>query len=144
MNLEDQEGIKKISKYDLEKNFVLDEGELLLKVSRAQVEKVGFMCGLNKTGTIPSSWLSWKRDGDIFTIKEEFRKGWRILRLRAGMSTAWVRILHPFGFILEINGTAFSEVIDRVTIINGEIQERCKFSGAIKNSKLIIENKAPK
>ena len=54
------------------------------------------------------------------------------------MSTAWLQIKHPLGFILEINGKAFSKICSTISMNNGIITTPCRFIPALKNATLEI------
>lgn len=60
--------------------------------------------------------------------------------LRTGMSTAWLQIKHPLGFILEINGKAFSKICSTISMNNGIITTQCRFSPELKNATLEVQN----
>ena len=121
-------------------NIILMENQYLLKVDG----QMGFMVKLNKDGSIPKAFKDWGRYGSanlseqVYLIDEEFRSGWTFKDLRTGMSTAWLQIKHPLGFILEINGKAFSKICSTISMNNGIITTPCRFIPALKNATLEI------
>ena len=121
-------------------SIVLGENEYLLKVDG----QMGFMVKLNKDGSIPKAFKDWCRYGSanlseqVYLIDEEFRSGWTFKDLRTGMSTAWLQIKHPLGFILEINGKAFSKICSTISMDNGIITTPCRFIPALKNATLEV------
>ena len=118
------------------------ENQYLLKVDG----QMGFMVKLNKDGTIPKAFKDWGRYGSVnlaeqvYLIDEEFRSGWTFKELRTGMSTAWLQIKHPLGFILEINGKAFSKICSTISMYNGIITTPCRFIPALKNATLEVQS----
>ena len=138
MNYKD---LKTVNIEDIENgNTSLIENQYLLKVDG----QVGFMVKHNKDGTVPKSFKDWGRYGSVnlseqvYLINEEFRTGWIFKDLRTGMSTAWLQIKHPLGFILEINGKAFSKICSTISMNNGIITTPCRFTPALKNATLEI------
>lgn len=124
----------------------LAEDEYLLKIrkdGRRSDDHVGFMTKLNKTGKIPVAFDSWNsgKYGDserlpIYVVKETFKKGWKLLSWRFGMSQNWAVMLHPDNYTVEIYLNQFLEIIESNTVINGEIQGKFKWE----NNELIKEN----
>ena len=140
MNYKD---LKTVNIEDIENgNTSLIENQYLLKVDG----QVGFMVKLNKDGTVPKSFKDWCRYGSVnlseqvYLINEEFRTGWIFKDLRTGMSTAWLQIKHPLGFILEINGKAFSKICSTISMNNGIITTPCRFIPALKNATLEVQS----
>ena len=140
MNYKD---LKTVNIEDIENgNTSLIENQYLLKVDG----QVGFMVKLNKDGTVPKSFKDWGRYGSVnlseqvYLINEEFRTGWIFKDLRTGMSTAWLQIKHPLGFILEINGKAFSKICSTISMYNGIITTPCRFIPALKNATLEVQS----
>ena len=140
MNYKD---LKTVNIEDIENgNTSLIENQYLLKVDG----QVGFMVKLNKDGTVPKSFKDWGRYGSVnlseqvYLINEEFRTGWIFKDLRTGMSTAWLQIKHPLGFILEINGKAFSKICSTISMNNGIITTPCRFIPALKNATLEVQS----
>lgn len=102
------------------------------------------MVRLNKDGSVPVAFKDWASYGSfnrakaVYLIDEEFRSGWSFKDLRTGMSTAWLQIKHPLGFILEINGKAFSKICSSISMDNGIITTPCRFIPASKNATLEV------
>ena len=135
--------LKTVNIEDIENgNIILMENQYLLKVD----SQMGFMVKLNKDGTIPKAFKDWGRYGStdlckmVYLITEEFRSGWTFKELRTGMSTAWLQIKHPLGFILEINDKAFSKIWSTISMNNGIITTPCRFSPELKNATLEVQN----
>lgn len=143
--------IRVIEIKDENEKITLEENEHLLKIRdnsyNGEEINLGFMCKTTKDKKIPKGFLSWygdnldKKDkkslGTIFVITEEYRTGWEMLWIREGMSTAWVKCKHPFGFMIEINSDAFSEIISKIEINRGKISTPIYFDGNTKNSRLL-------
>lgn len=135
--------LKTVNIEDIENgNIILMENQYLLKVDC----QIGFMVKLNKDGSIPKAFKDWGRYGsvnraeEVYLITEEFRSGCAFKDLRTGMSTAWLQIKHPLGFILEINGKAFSKICSNISMDNGIITTHCRFIPALKNATLEVQN----
>ena len=86
--------------------YKLKEDEMLLKVRK---DNFGFLTGLNKDGSVPKAFESWKNgwyhnatEIETQIIKEYPREGWEIIDWRGGTSQTWVIVKHPVGFFLEI------------------------------------------
>lgn len=133
--------LKTVNIEDIENGtIVLQKDQYLLKVDG----EMGFMVKLNKDGSVPKAFKDWGRYGSVnlseqvYVINEEFRSGWTFKDLRTGMSTAWVQIKHPLGFILEINGKAFSKICSAISMDNGVITTPCRFIPALNNATLEI------
>lgn len=124
------------------KTIILGRDQYLLKVNG----KFGFMVHLNKDGSVPKSFKDWGKYGatdlckDVYLIDEGFRTGWQFTGLREGMSTAWIKIRHPLGFILEINGKAFEKICSSISMDNGDITTPCRFLPSLKNAQLEVLN----
>lgn len=135
--------VREIQISDLEGVKKLGENEFLLKVDNG----VGFMTKLNKNGSIPSSFESWRsgywnrnnRPLQLYIIEEKYRRDWKFVGLRHGQSTAWVVLEHPYGFRVEINATAFGEIASKITMVNGRMVTPCYFDAKLKNAKLLVE-----
>lgn len=119
----------------------LEENEYLLKINGT----TGFMTPLTKEGKLPKAFLDYgainletDRSANIFIIKEEFRTNWEILRIREGMSTAWVRLKHPYGFSVEINDEVFNSIILKLDISKGVISTPLFFEASTKKNNLIV------
>lgn len=138
MNYKD---LRNVNIEDIENGIVvLGLNEYLLKVDG----QIGFMVKLNKDGTVPKTFKDWGRYGSVnlseqvYLIDEEFRTGWTFKDLRTGMSTAWLQIKHPLGFILEINGKAFKQICSAISMDNGIITTPCRFLPSLKNATLEV------
>lgn len=135
--------VREIQKEDLDGVKKLDKNEYLLKVCNG----VGFMVKLNKDGSIPKSFDTWElynyrlknKKNKLYIIEEKFRRDWKFKGLRHGQSTAWVILQHPYGFTVEINATAFEEIANKITMVNGRMVTPCYFESKIKNAKLLVE-----
>lgn len=133
--------LKTVNIEDIETGItILMENQYLLKVDG----EMGFMVKLNKDGSIPKAFKDWGKYGsvnlaeEVYIINEEFRSGWTFKDLRTGMSTAWLQIKHPLGFILEINGKAFSKICSTISMSNGVITTPCRFNPSLKNATLEV------
>lgn len=138
MNYKD---LRNVNIEDIENGIVvLGLNEYLLKVDG----QIGFMVKLNKDGTVPKAFKDWGRYGSVnlseqvYLIDEEFRTGWTFKDLRTGMSTAWLQIKHPLGFILEINGKAFKQICSAISMNKGIITTPCRFLPSLKNATLEV------
>lgn len=121
----------------------LGEHEFLLKVHN----DVGFMTKLTKKNELPTAFTNWRGSWwsgqsnpvKTYIITEAFRSGWRFVGLRHGTSTAWVILQHPYGFSVEINPSAFEDVVDQLTMVNGVIVTPCYYQAKSKNALLKVE-----
>ena len=131
--------LKKVKISEIEQGKVqLKNDEFLLKVSDSK----GFMVKLNKNGSIPKSFLKWssyEKNCPVYIIKETFQTGWRFKGLRTGMSTAWLVLIHPLGFTLEINGKGFGKIASKISMDNGIITTPCRFLPSVKNAELEVQ-----
>jgi hypothetical protein len=143
--------LKKKKRYDM--SSPLKEDEYLLRVEneisyRTNIKKsIGFLSKLNKTGKINKNFTKWRNwnnheegnrsdnELDIMVHKETFAKGWKFISFRGGESQDWARLQHPLGFELEVYINTFIDMVQDITIINGELQGKFKWS----YSKLIQE-----
>jgi len=55
------------------------------------------------------------------------------------MSSAWVRLRHPYGFSVEINGPAFAKIANKITMVDGTIITPCYFNAKTKNAELLVQ-----
>ncbi len=105
--------------------YILEEDEFLLKISgsgyREHNANKGFLTKFTQKGKIPLPFKNWHPDLDIYVVKEEFRKGWKIVGFREGMSTTWVILVHPNNYTLEINISNFINLLKEITIDKGEL-----------------------
>ncbi len=127
------------------KNITLKDEEYLLKVAD---DDVGFMVKKTKDGSMPSAFESWRENWyyspnkhkmKVYIIEEKFRRNWKFMGLRHGQSTAWVVLQHPYGFEVEINATAFEEIAQDITMVNGRMITPCFFKAQLKNAKLLVK-----
>lgn len=136
--------LNKKKKYDLKSP--LKEDEYLLRIE----EGTGFLTKLNKDGTVSKNFTKWRNRSygwsddtkspeelDIMVHKETFSKGWKFVSFRGGESRDWAILEHPLGFQLEVYVSPFIDLIQKITIINGELQGKFKWT----YSELIQEEK---
>jgi len=123
-------------------NIVLGEDEFMLKIHG----DLGFMAKKTKNNSVPTSFSgwrgSWRNTGkqiENYVITEKFRTGWRFVGLRHEQSTAWVILRHPFGFTIENNPSAFQDIVEELTMVNGLIVTPCYFFAKMKNAKIHVE-----
>lgn len=119
----------------------LGEDDFMLKVHG----DIGFMTKFTKAGKLPAgfeSWRgSWRTQGlaiENYVITEKFRPNWKFVGLRHGQSTAWVILQHPYGFTIEINPSAFEDIVGSLTMVNGVIVTPCYFQAKSKNAELLV------
>ena len=118
----------------------LNDNEYLLKIR--EVDNFGFLTKYNKNGTIPKVFDEWgeKRiwtgngytSGEIPSIQihtEEFSRGWKFISYRIGQSQSWATVQHPKGFKLEIYLESIMDIVDKYTIVKGEIIGKFKWEG---------------
>ena len=103
------------------------------------------MTPLTKENKLPKGFLSYPADclesdrsATVFIMKEEFRENWELLKIREGMSTAWVILKHPYGFAVEINDQIFNKVIGRLEINKGKIKTPLFFEASTKTNDLLV------
>ena len=138
LNLENYDDVVEITDTS---NTTLQENEYLLKVH----DDIGFMTKLTKKNEIPPSFTNWRQYWNhqntvkTYVIEEKFREGWKFYGLRHGQSTAWVMLQHPYGFVVEINPSAFEDIVGELTMVNGVIITPCYFQAKAKNAKLLVE-----
>lgn len=142
--------IREVTDKDLEGIKKLGDDEYLLKVYEyttiaafGERKPVGFMTKLTKSGEIPASFESWqpytRTPLKMYIITEKYRRGWTFTGLRHGTSTAWVVLEHPYGFTIEINESAFAEIVNSITMVNGMMITPCYFEAKLKNAKLLVK-----
>jgi hypothetical protein len=115
----------------------LEDNQWLVKVRK---DKVGFMTKLTKKLALPKPFAGWKEDYhtdidlEVNVITEDFSDGWQIPigdkynTYRIGVSQQWVKIIHPFGFILEVRmENFFKEVLPYLN--NGHLDGEYKWIG---------------
>jgi hypothetical protein len=88
---------------------------------------LGFLTDLTKDGSVNLDFLKHNSELPIYVFEETFRKSWKVLNNYRGGSQDWCRVLHPLGFILEIQMTNFIEILKNDTCINGELQGFYRF-----------------
>jgi hypothetical protein len=115
----------KFKKY--EQGYELAENEYLLKI---RDDGTGFMTRFNKSGSMPVAFDTWEDNKwnntknpklQIYIIGEVPREGWKIVKWRFGMSQNWATVMHPLGFTIEIYLQQLLELIERITIVKGEL-----------------------
>lgn len=122
----------------------LQENEYLLKIrpknDSHDSHDTGFLAKYNKDGSIPKNFKDWgntyhnkEYDYPITLHVETFKKGWKIVRWRFGMSQNWATMLHPDGFTVEIYLDNLLEIMKKNTIKKGELVGEFKWE----NHKLI-------
>ena len=108
----------------------LGENQYLLKIRMDNYNdfETGFLTKFNKDGSMPKAFVNWgvayyNKEGiePIYIFEETFRKGWKLLDWRFGMSQNWATLIHPEGFTLEIYLDDFLEIAQNNTIKKGEI-----------------------
>lgn len=128
-------------------DYNLKEDEYLLKIRpNNDGTQTGFLTKLTKKGDLPVAFENWETQGwygkenkpnyPITLHKENFSKGWKLLRWRFGQSQNWATVIHPKGFTLEIYLKQFLEIVQENTIVKGEIQGEFKWENNI-----LIKNK---
>lgn len=148
----DTEVIRKLEviqdKFVYDDDIKLEEDEFLLKIREdrgyngSSSTFTGFMVQLNKNGTVPKAFKDWggKTISHPVTYRyiktiplkttmmiEEYRKGWKILGIRNGTSASWLKVLHPYGFTLELAERNIASLFQELTIVKGEIQNECYY-----------------
>ena len=117
----------------------LEDNEYLLKIR--QSDMFGFITKYNKNGTIPKAFEEWsdyimgigRVNIPIQLHIEEFRSGWKFISYRIGESQSWATVQHPFGFKLEIYLSNLLDIVQKNTLVKGEIIGKYKWE----NKKLI-------
>lgn len=109
----------------------LSPDEYLLKIHN----NTGFLTKYNKNGTIPESFKTWHKDSEIKIHTEEFKKGWKFISYRIGVSQYWATLQHPNGFSVEIYLEDLMNIVDKYTIVKGEIIGEFKWSNKKLTSK---------
>lgn len=109
----------------------LKEDEFLLKIYFCFRRNLGFMTKLNKDGSIPAAFKSWKPNyrepvKDSYIIKEYPREGWKVTSYRTGPQD-WVKVRHPLDFVVEIYMKDFFNILLNHEIINGEIKGKFRW-----------------
>lgn len=116
---------------------ILAEDEYLLKIQKHphHYNDVGFLAKLNKDGSVPIRFEAWPRYSysssptPVFVVKETFQEGWRIEGCRFGESQNWAIMLHPDGYTLEIHMIEFIKIIQTITVKDGNLIGKFKWSG---------------
>ena len=107
----------------------LEDNEYLLKIR--QSDMFGFITKYNKNGTIPTAFEKWSGYGYVnIPIQlhiEEFRSGWKFISYRIGESQSWATVEHPFGFKLEIYLSNLLDIVQKNTLVKGEIVGKYKW-----------------
>ena len=109
----------------------LQENEYLLKIRPKNDSRdshdTGFLAKYNKDGSIPKNFKEWgnryhvKNDYPITLHVETYKKGWKVIQWRFGMSQNWATMLHPDGFTVEIYLQNLLEIMKKNTIKKGEL-----------------------
>lgn len=117
----------------------LQENEYLLKIrpktKGSKEHDTGFLSKFNKDGSIPKAFDDWgvqhryyldlnhpKEEPLPITVHvETFKKGWKIVAWRFGMSQNWATMLHPDGFTVEIKLQNLLELLKKNTLKKGEL-----------------------
>lgn len=103
--------------YETIKDTVLDEDEYLFKYDGEKA----FITKMNQNGTYPVKFDKWNGAVPVYKIKQEPVEGWKYERIRMGMSTLWVVISHPTGFMVEINATNYINIANKGGVLDGGI-----------------------
>lgn len=124
--------------------YVLQENEYLAKfsdITHMDQFCIGFLSKYTLKGEIPKTFLSWRNymndsgPKEIFIHTEEFKSGWKFLRVRFGESQNWAVLVHPKNFLLEVYMNDFIELLKTTTMINCELQGNFKW----KDKRLVKE-----
>lgn len=117
----------------------LGEDEYMLKIRPKEKGNskydTGFLSKLNKDGSIPKAFDDWgvsryhrynpnapKPESLPVTVHvETFKKGWKLVAWRFGMSQNWATMLHPDGFTVEIKLQDLLELLKNNTLKKGEL-----------------------
>lgn len=109
----------------------LKDDEYLLKINVDNYQEpgfpVGFLTKLTQQNKLPLNFVKWpefygrETELPIYVFKEIFSSNWRIMGTHIGKSQEWVRMKHPYGFILEIYLSNLIELMKTETFINGEL-----------------------
>lgn len=118
----------------------LQENEWLLKIRPPRNPKypnTGFLTKLTQKGKLPMKFEDWnygwwEHDNHgklpIYIFKEEYNTGWKIFGSRFGESQNWAIMIHPLGFTLEIHMNEFIDLLEKITVINGELQGKFRWN----------------
>ena len=120
---------------DYSEGYVLEKDEYLLKIryNGLNIANTGFLSKFTQKGQFPKAFDEWgtsyynKEKLPTYIHRETFKSGWKLLSWRFGQSQNCAKIVHPDGFTLEIYLQQFLEIMQKNTVINGEIQGEFKW-----------------